>query len=148
MSRRQKIAVVAVLVLMAVLYAGAVAGGARTGQGDAGDHPGGLVGWLGRAVGQPPAAARSDLAAPCLRDRTLTVAGHCTLRVASSDRGTRRVRLHATDPVTVESRAPKGEQTVTADVKPGDDVSVTVDGDGTDIAITCAGGDTCTLSLA
>lgn len=146
MSRRQKLAVGAVLGLIVLLYTGAVGNGARSGSGDAA-HPGGVVGWLGGLVGHPPAAARSDLSAPCLTDRTLSVQGSCTLSVAKSSGGTRQVKLHATDPVRVESRAPDSRQTVTDDVKAGDDVSVTVDGTGGDIAISCPAADTCTATL-
>jgi len=148
MSRRQKVVIVAVLALMAVLYTGAVANGSGSGTGDAGRRPGGLVGWLGRLVGQPPVAARAELAAPCLTDRTLALHGGCVLSVAKSSRGTRRVKLHAADPIRLVSRAPSSQQTVTADVKAGDDISVTVDGDGGGIAISCTAATTCTVTLA
>lgn len=149
MSRRQKIVVVAVFVLLALLYIGAAAGGGGSGQGNASGHPGGIVGWLGRVVGQPPDAARSDLTAPCLAGGTLTVKSSCVLSVAKSNVGTRRVKLHATDAVTITSRAPQGDQDITADVKAGTDVNVTVDGKGGGIAIVCAStGATCTVTLS
>src|SRR5215831_1744556 len=121
MSRRQKIVIIAVGVLLVLLYTGAAVTGGGSGQGDASKKPGGVVGWLGDLFGQPPAAARADLSSACLAGDTLT------------DKGTRRVKLHAVDAVTVASRAPQGQDTVTDDVEAGKDVSVTVDGDGGDI---------------
>lgn len=146
LSRRQKIVIIAVFVLLVVLYSGAAAIGGRSGQGDASGRPGGIVGWLGGALGEPPAVARADLSAPCLSDDTLTVKGSCTVTVEKSTQDTRRLRLHATDAVTVTSRAPQGSDTVTANVDADKDVSVTVDGKGGDIVITCPG-DSCVVTL-
>jgi len=146
MSRRQKIVIIAVFVLMALLYTGAAATGG-SGEGDASKKPGGIVGWLGDLVGQPPAADRKDLTADCLVDKTLTVKGTCVLHVAKSSKGTRKVALKATDAVKVTSRAPQGHDEVTADVDAGKDVSVTVDGDAADITIACSGADQCTVTL-
>lgn len=150
MSRRQKIVIIAVFVLMALLYTGAVANGGGSGQGDASQrHPGGIVGWLGDVVGDPPTADRGDLSAPCLVDSTFTVKGSCVLTVAKSDEDTRRVRLHATDPVTISTRAPNSDETINVDVKADADVSVTVDGDGAPVTIACASADdTCTVTLS
>lgn len=146
LSRRQKLVIIAVFVLLVALYTGAAATGGGSGQGDASGHPGGIVGWLGGALGQPPAVARSDLSAPCLSEETLTVKGNCTVTVNGSTQDTRRLRLHATNAVTVASRAPQGSDTVTADVDAGKDVSITVDGKGGDIVITCPG-DSCVVTL-
>ena len=148
MTRRQKIVIIGVGVLLVLLYTGAAASGGGSGQGDASRKPGGIVGWLGDLFGQPPSVARADLSSPCLSGTTLTIKGSCKLTVAKSDDGTRRVKLHAVDAVTVASRAPQGSDTLTDDVDADTDVSVTVDGDGGDITLTCAGGkDTCTVTL-
>lgn len=147
MSRRQKIVIIAVFVLIALMYTGAVAVGGGSGQGDASKKPGGIVGWLGDLIGDPPAADRKDLSADCLADKTLTIKGSCVLHVAKSSEGTRKVALKATDAVKVTSRAPQGSDDVTADVDAGKDVSVTVDGDAADITIACSGADTCTVTL-
>jgi hypothetical protein len=146
LSRRQKIVIIAVFVLLAALYSGAAAIGGGSGQGDASGHPGGFVGWLGGVLGQPPAVARADLSAPCLSQDTLTVKGTCTVTVNKSTQDTRRLKLHATDAVTVASRAPQGSDTVTANVDADKDVSVTVDGKGGDVVITCPG-DSCVVTL-
>jgi hypothetical protein len=148
MTRRQKIVIIAVGVLLVLLYTGAAVTGGGSGQGNASKKPGGVVGWLGDLFGQPPTAARADLSSACLSGNTLTVKASCTLTVAKSDKGTRRVKLHAVDAVTVASRAPQGQDTVTDDVEAGKDVSVTVDGNGGDIHLSCAdSGATCTLTL-
>jgi len=148
MTTKQKIVVIAVFVLLALLYVGAVANGGGSGQGDASKRPTGVVGWLGDLFGSPPDAKRADLSAPCLAQDTLTVKGSCVLTVAKSGDGTRQVKLHAADAVSVASRAPQGKDDVTADVKAGDDVTVTVDGNGGPITITCASsGATCTVTL-
>lgn len=147
MSRRKKILVVAVLVLVAVLYATSALGWRRDGRGDAGDDPGGVVDWLGDLVGGPPAVDRSDLSAPCLAGDTLTVDGTCTLHVAGSDEDTRQVALHAYDRIRVTARPPRGDGTASSTVDPGKDIKVTVDGDGGDIALECLDSDTCTVTL-
>src|SRR5262245_24167881 len=123
MSRRQKIVIVAVFVLMALLYTWAAANSGGSGQGDASKKPGGIVGWLGDLFGSPPNDDRKDLSAPCLADKTLTIKGTCVLHVAKSSAGTRKVALKATDAVKVTSRAPQGTDDVTADVDAGKDVS-------------------------
>jgi hypothetical protein len=146
MSRRQKIVTVAVFVLLALLYTGAAATGGRSGQGDPGTRPGGLVGWLGGLVGQPPPAARSQLSSPCLSGSELRVSGDCTLTVARAG-GTRRVRLHAADPVEVSSRPPGRQQSATEKVKAGADVDVTVDANGGPIGLACSAASTCTVTL-
>lgn len=147
MTRRRKILIVAVFALIVLLYVGAAANGGGRGQGDAGADPGGVVGWLGDLVGKPPAAKRSDLSAPCLSGDTLTIDASCTLHVARSDTGTRRVTLHATDSITVTARPPRSDDAVTNKVDPGKDVDVTVDSDGGDIVLSCTGSDTCTVTL-
>src|SRR5215470_14713176 len=101
MTRRQKIVIIAVGVLLVLLYTGAAASTGGSGRGDASKDPGGVVDWLGDLIGQPPDAARSDLTSPCLSGSTLTIKGSCTLTVARSDDGTRRVNLHADDAVTI-----------------------------------------------
>lgn len=145
LSRRQKIVIVAVFAIVIALYTAAVASGG-SGQGDASHKPGGIVGWLGRVAGEPPAVQRSELSAPCLSGDTLTVKGSCTVTVQKSTKDTRRLKLHAGAAVTVTSRAPQGEDSVSADVAAGDDLAVTVDSKGGDILITC-GGDSCAVTL-
>ena len=148
MSRRQKIAVVAVLAALALLYTGALAGGTGRGEGTAGTGPGGFVAWLGRLAGPPPAVARADLRADCLAGTTFTVRGTCTVRVAASDHGTRQLRLHAEDAVTVRARAPQGDTVVQSELDAGAEVKVTVDGKGGDLTLDCGGADsTCVVTL-
>jgi hypothetical protein len=147
MTRRQLIVVGVVAAVLVVLYGLAAANGARSGQGDADSRHGGLVGWLGSLVGAPPDAARGDLSAGCLSGSTLTVDHQCVLTVARSSRGTRQIRLHAVDAISVNAPAPQGAGPVTADVKAGSDMSVTVDGSGARITLTCAAARPCTVTL-
>ncbi|HKD97887.1 MAG TPA: hypothetical protein VKB69_09825 [Micromonosporaceae bacterium] len=149
MTTKQKIVVIAVFVLLALLYVGAVANGGGSGQGDASKRPGGIVGWLGDLVGSPPDAKRADLSAPCLTANTLSFKGSCTMTVAKSDDGTRQIKLHADDAVSVGSRAAQSKDTITQDVNAGDDVTVTVDGDGGGVIFTCKDSKaTCTVTLS
>src|SRR5690349_8653746 len=145
MTRRQIIVVGVVTAVLIIAYGLAVANGSRSGEGSPDARNGGLVGWLGSLVGQPPDVARADLSAGCLRETTFTVDGQCVLTVAKSRRGTRRVRLHANDPVSVDAPAPAGR--ITADLKAGADASVTVDGAGARITLTCAAVRPCTVTL-
>jgi hypothetical protein len=147
MSRRQLILVGVVAAVLVVLYGLAAANGSRSGQGGPESREGGIVGWLGTMVGQPADAARGDLSAGCLNGSTFTVDGQCVLTVARSSRGTRRIRLHAVDAVSVNAPAPQGAGPVTADLKAGSDTSVTVDGSGARITLTCAGARPCTVTL-
>jgi hypothetical protein len=135
---RQKLLVGAVFLVIALLYGGALAAGAGSGQPDTGvDGHSGFIGWLGGDAGQPASAARSDLRADCLAGQTLTVKGTCVLVVAGSEQRLRQVHLHAEDAVTVTARAPQQDTLVSDNAKPGDDVAVTVDGKGGDIALDC-----------
>src|SRR5262245_39370909 len=136
MTRRQKIVIIGVGVLLVLLYTGAAATGGGSGQGDASKKPGGIVAWLGDLIGQPPDAARSDRSSPGLSGSTLTVKRTCTLTVARSDDGTRRVNLHADDAVKIASRAPQGSDDISMDVDADKDITVTVDGDGGNITFT------------
>ena len=137
-------AVAAVLVL---LYTGSAATAGGSGTGDAGARPGGLVGWLGRLVGGPPAVRPADLSAPCLAGTVLTVKGTCTLTVARGN-GTRRMRLHTDDALSVTSRPPGQHQDATSHIDAGKDVDVTVDADGGDVGLVCPSpGATCTARL-
>jgi hypothetical protein len=147
MSRRQWIVVGAVTAVLVVLYCLAAANGARSGRGDADSRQGGIVGWLGSMVGPPADVARGDLSAACLNGSIFAVDGQCVLTVARSSRGTRRIRLHAVDAVTVNAPAPQGAGQVTADLKAGSDTSVTVDGSGARITLTCAATRPCSVTL-
>lgn len=149
MNRRQKIIVGAVLAFIALLYAGVAVHTGGSGGGGASRDPGGIVGWLGDLVGSPPQVDREDMSAPCLSGDTLTIDGACTLTVAKSDTRTRQAKLHADDAVTVTTRAPQGDDTISHDAEAGSDFSVTVDSKGADITFTCADtGDTCVVTLS
>ena len=52
-----------------------------------------------------------------------------------------------TDPMTVDAPAPQGAGAVTAELKAGDDTTVTVDGSGARITLTCAAAHPCTATL-
>ncbi len=138
MTRRQKIVVGAVLVLLVLLYSGAAATAGGPGGDSASLHPGGIVGWLGGLVGSPPTVARSDESAPCLAGDTLTIKQTCSLAVAKSSTKTRQVKLHVTDALTIDTRSPNSDNTISQDAKAGSDISVTVDDKGTNILFTCA----------
>lgn len=142
MTRRQKILLGAVALVLVLLYTGAAATAGGSSQGNAADRPGGLVGWLGHFTGKPAKVDRSALSAPCLAGTVLTVKDSCVLTVAAGN-GTRRVALHADDAVSVTSRPPGQQQDATSTVEAGHDVDVTVDKAGGRITFTCA----CTVHL-
>ncbi|WP_432826861.1 hypothetical protein [Dactylosporangium sp. CA-092794] len=144
---RQQRVVIAGLVVVGVLFALSATHRAGGGAGAVRD-PGGFVTWIGRHFGGTPEAKRGDLSAPCLQGDTLTVAGGtCTLTVAGSDTGQRRVRLHTDSAVAVRAPAPGRDTVVRSDVGAGDTVSVTVGGGETGIDVICDGTRTCTLTL-
>jgi hypothetical protein len=154
-TTRQRLLIGAVLLVIALLYAGALAAPAGSGQGDATpDGPRGVLGWLGGgptpgASGEPGPAVRADLHADCLAGQTLTVKGTCVLLVARGGDGLRQVRLYAHDAVTVTARAPQHGILMSDDAKPGDEVKVTVDATGGEIALDCDDpANTCVVTLA
>jgi hypothetical protein len=136
MTKRQRIVVIVVLAAILVLYLAAAAGGGRSGQGDA-THPGAFVSWLGRLAGKPDPVSRAELTSDCLADKGLAVNGTCTVTVARSGKDVRQLKLHAEQALSVTSRAPHDDSVVKADVKAGDDVTITVDSKGGDVIVDC-----------
>lgn len=143
MTRSQKI-LLGVGVLIVVLFVLSVANGSRSGTGDAGSGRSGFVAWLGKLAGPPATVDRTDVTADCLQpgDR-LEVKDSCTVTVAAGD-GTRSLKLHAENAVTVTAPVPNDDSTADHEAKAGEDVSVTVDADGADVVLRCG---SCVLTL-
>ena len=143
MTRSQKI-LLGVGVLIVVLFVLSVANGSRSGTGDADSGRSGFVAWLGKLAGSPPTVDRADVTADCLQpgDR-LEVKDSCTVKVAAG-KGTRSLKLHAVDAVSVTAPEPNDDSTAEHDAAAGEDISVTVDEGGADVVLRWG---TCVLTL-
>jgi hypothetical protein len=142
MSRRQRMVVAAVAVLVAAAFVAAVLN-----PGSAGDS--GPVAWLGRWVGDAAGAAPRDLDPDCQQpDGSLVFGDSCTIQVASAAANLRLVTLAAEHPVRVTAPAPAGGWTVATDVAAGDLVRVAVGADGAGIDLACQNdGDDCVVRI-
>lgn len=135
-----KVAVVAVVVV-AVLFAAAVALGASGRQGSP-TESNTIVEALRGAAGDAAAVPLEDLSTGCASedDPTVLVFGFsCTMRVRTDNRlGV--VRLQSDRPLTVEAPAPDGDVEVEAEVDPGEEISIAVGEGTTDVSLTCRAG--------
>lgn len=146
MTRQQKI-LIAVGAAVVVLYTAALGNQGRSGEGDA-RSPGGFVQWLGGRFGGSPQVDPADLSAACLTAANrLAFKGSCTVRVAARDGGMRRVTLRPQQPVAVSARAPRGEDSVSDDVPPGEKADVAVDERGGDVTVQCGVSEECVVLL-
>jgi hypothetical protein len=147
-SKRQKIILAVIGVLLVLLFIVAVANPSGSGTGKPGERPGGLVGALGRLAGDAGAVPAADVTAKCKKaDGTFVVAfGGCALTVAAGGSGLRTVRLRTDRALQVTAKAPRNDFTVTDSVDPGKDVKVAVDEKEATIGLLCTGG-TCVVTL-
>ena len=95
----------------------------------------------------PKRANRGDQERIAAAKRTLgdrlVIDGHCPAHVRKSERGRRNVRLQTDGDVTVQAPAPGQDTVVRTDAKAGGELTVTVDGAGADVDLTCA----CVLTI-
>ncbi|MFI7024646.1 hypothetical protein ACIBMZ_18210 [Micromonospora sp. NPDC049900] len=149
MTGRQKVLLVALGVLVAILFVVAVGAGG----GDRGDPSArrGLVDLLGRAGGGAQAVDPATVDADCAEAAgRLAVDGDCELRVADPG-GLRTLILRGPEAFTVEAPAPgDAEFTVEDDVTPADDgtgavARIAVDR-ATTVRVSCSGG--CPITIA
>ena len=140
MSRRQKIVVLAVGVLILVAFVAAMLS-----PGGSGDGP---VGWLGRLVGDAAGAAPEELAPECREpDGRLVFGGSCAITVSPSRSDLRVVTLVAEHPISVTAPAPVGDFIVETDVAAGETVRVAVGPDGAAIELACTGDEECVVRI-
>jgi hypothetical protein len=139
MTRRQRIVVAVVGVLIVVAFVAAVLN-----PGGSGDGP---VGWLGRWVGDAAGAAPEDLAPDCEEDGRLVFGGSCTIEVAPSDQDLRLVTLTTEHPIVVTAPTPVGEFTVETELAAGEVVRVAVGPDGAEIELDCDASDDCVVVI-
>jgi len=105
------------------------------------------VKFLGRGGGDAAAPAGEIQALCRTGPATLTVdTTTCVLSVSRGEARLRTVRLTTDAPLTVVSRVPRKDFTVTAEVDAGARAGIAVDGDGGDIRLTCRQ-DRCTVTL-
>ena len=147
MSRRQRIALVVVFALVVGGFALA-ATGQRGGAADLTGGQGGVVGWLGRALGHRSTVSAADLAAGCplARDR-LAVDGTCRLTVKPHRGGVRTLHLRAVDEVAVTAPVPGQSVTATETVRADQELKVAVDEEGGDVTIACKAAAECAVLL-
>lgn len=140
MSRRQRIVVLAVGVLILAAFIAAVLN-----PGGSGDGP---VGWLGNRVGEAAGADPADLEPDCQEpDGRLVFGGSCTVEVAGSDENLRLVTLTAEHAIRVTAPAPAGGWTVATDVAAGEVVRVAVGSGGAEIDLDCEHDDDCVVTI-
>ncbi|MFE9202352.1 hypothetical protein [Micromonospora sp. NPDC007230] len=157
MSGRQKVLLAALAGLLVALYMIAVGGG-RHDRGDPAARPG----WLGRLDGGSttvdPATVTVACAPPATPPTTspdgtvITFRTACLLRVADPG-GLRTLVLRSPTSFAVSAAAPgDAEVTLRDEVSPGDGgtavAKVAVDDRATEVALSCPGGDGCTVTVA
>jgi hypothetical protein len=148
MSRRQRIAVIAVGVLVVLLFSAAVACQGRGGEGGRDSAASGPVALLGRWLGGTAGAAPDEITAGCREpDGRLVFGGSCTVEVAPADRSLRLVSLTTGHAISVEAPTPVGDFTVSTDLDPGGTVRVAVGPDGADIELDCDDSDDCVVVI-
>lgn len=147
MSRRQKNVVVAVFALVVGLFA--LASGTRQGgPADLAGGQGGVVGWLGKALGERAVVAEPDLAAACpTANGQLAIAGSCRLTVKQHRGGLRTLRLRAVDEVTVTAPVPQQDRAATDTVRADEELKVAVGAEGAEITVACASTPRCAVVL-
>jgi len=148
-STKQKVLLIAVLVLLVALFVVAVAG-RDPGNGSAAGHHG-FVEWLSRFGGKRAAVPTELVAGPCRKpDDTLQVTGTCTLHVADP-KALKILVLRSATPFVVAAPAP-GDADFTArdTVEPGDngvaEARIAVDKETT-IDVACVGSLACVLTI-
>jgi hypothetical protein len=146
-SRRQKIVLAAVFALVVGLFALAT-GTQRGGQADLGGGPAGVVGWLGKVLGDRATVAGPDLVAACpMAKDQLAIAGSCRLTVKQHRGGLRTLHIRAVDEVTVTAPAPQQDFTVTDTIRTNAELKVAVGAEGAEITVTCVSAPNCAVVL-
>jgi len=147
LSRRQRILVVMVGVLVVLLYLVALACQARAGTGDRDTGHDGVLDWLGERFGWYADADPADVSADCDGEQPGRVVfdGRCTLVVAPSEDALRLVPLRSRHAIEVSAPAPAGDFTMDSEVEPGDTIRVAVGGDGAEIELRCVDDDDCVV---
>jgi hypothetical protein len=141
MTRKQRIVVLAVGVLIVVAFVAAVLNPGRADD----DGP---IGWLGRWVGDAAGADPADLTPGCQEpDGRLVFGGSCTIEVAPADANLRLVTLITEHPLVVTAPAPAGGYTVEATLEAGEIVRVAVGADGAEIELDCDASDDCVVVI-
>lgn len=147
MSKRTKVLLIVAAVLLVGLFAGAVANQRGTGRGDS-SSSNGFIDFLGERAGSANAVADGEIQAPCRKAaNTFQFNGSCTLRVAAGGAGLRSLVLRSTNAMTVSSRVPRKDFTVSDDIKPGEEMRVAIDEQGAGVGLTCALLATCLVTL-
>lgn len=140
MTGRQRIAVLAIGVLILVAFVAAVLA-----PGGSGDGP---VGWLGRTIGDAAAAAPEDITPDCREpDGRLVFGGSCTIEVAPSGSDLRLVTLTTEQAIEVSAPSPVGDFTVESEVDAGETARVAVGPDGAEIELDCDADDDCVVRI-
>jgi hypothetical protein len=153
MKDPKKLAIV-VLVVVAVLFIGAMTTGAFSGEGssdpDAPEND--FVSAIGDRVGAAATIDPATVDAPCRDDDVadlLVITGVCQIRVPGGGEGLRLLRLQAQTPVRASAPAPDEDADfeVTASLDAGERAEIAVGEEGADITFACPGLAQCAVLL-
>jgi hypothetical protein len=132
-----KAMIVILVVITGIFIAVLVVGGTQDGKGDAGTERNGIVDRIESAatikLDQVDIPDNCDTDDPTL----LAVVGTCQLTVHNDSKSVKVLRLTATPPVTITAPAPRGDNVVTADTKPGETTKVAVGEGDTVVSLSC-----------
>jgi hypothetical protein len=136
-----KAMIVILVVITGIFIAVLVVGGTQDGKGDAGTERNGIVDRIESAAGGAATIKLDQVDIPdnCDTDdpTLLAVVGTCQLTVHNDSKSVKVLRLTATPPVTITAPAPRGDNVVTADTKPGETTKVAVGEGDTVVSLSC-----------
>jgi hypothetical protein len=137
MSTRTKVLLIVVAVLLVCCFGGALANGRGEGTGDASSRNG-FVDFLAERAGGANAVADGDIEAPCrTAPGTFQFVGTCTLTVLAGGTGLRSLVLRTDTAMTVSSRVPRKDFSVSGDVQAGEQTRVPIDEEGGPVTLAC-----------
>lgn len=143
MSKRVKTLLIVALVLFLCCFGGSL-GNPFGGDGSGQDS--GFVKFLGRFAGGAAAVPDDAIEAPCrTAANRFQFTGTCALTVEGGGAGLRNLILRSNRDMTVTARVPRDDFDVSSDVAAGEQVTVAIDSDGGQVALTCAPLQTCVV---
>jgi hypothetical protein len=147
MGTRTKVLLVVVAVMLVCCFGGALVNGRGEGTGDA-NSSNGFVDFLAERAGSANAVADGEIEAPCrTAPATFQVVGTCTLTVVAGGAGMRSLVLRTDNAMTVSSRVPRKDFSVSGDVGAGEETRVPIDEQGGPVMLACASISGCFVTL-
>jgi len=146
-GKRTKVLLVVVAVLLVCCFGGSLANGRGTGTGDP-NSSNGFVDFLAERAGSANAVADGEIEAPCrTAPGTFQVLGTCTLTVVAGGTGLRSLVVRTDNAITVASRVPRKDFSVSDDVGAGDEKRIPIDEQGGPVTLACASISGCVVTL-